>query len=124
MAIGLCLAAGALHAFVATHRFTLAWQHSIEKVRWEEDYVIGSAALELREARIAGSGAGMEPPDGAVLSGGVWHFRPATSRLRTLNLARSEFVDDYELCVLGRCHPLSRWIPVSAGVTTLAPCAR
>ena len=50
------MAAGALHAFVATHEFTLAWTHSIEKVRWEEDYRIVSDHIEIVEARIRGSG--------------------------------------------------------------------
>jgi len=36
----LCLVAGALTVAVPTSRFTLAWQHSVEKVLWEEDYLI------------------------------------------------------------------------------------
>lgn len=118
---GLCLAAGALHAFISASQFTLAWTHSIEKIRWEEDYRIENGALALVEARIRGSGAGMEIPADAILREGVWHYRPSLAPQPALHLARSDFVADYELCV-ERCRPLRDWIPVAAGVTTIAPC--
>ena len=69
-----------------------------------------------------GSGAGMEPPAGARLRQGVWHYRLADPWRRELVLARSEFVPDYELCIDGSCRPLSDWMPVTAGPTTLGPC--
>ena len=72
---------------------------------------------------IQGSGAGMEPPPDAVLQGGVWHYRVADPWRRSLVLARSEFVRDYELCVHDHCQPLSHWIAVAAGTTTLQACA-
>jgi hypothetical protein len=122
-ALGICLAAGAFHAHLAGATFTLAWQHSIEKVRWEEDYRVEGAALVLSEARIRGTGAGMEPPEGALLEHGVWRYRPRLPPLPRLTLARSGYVRDYELCLEGRCRPLSAWIPVTAGTTTLAPCS-
>jgi hypothetical protein len=58
----LCLAAGAVAASLAIDSFTLSWIHSIEKIRWEEDWRIEAGALVVTEARIRGSGAGMEPP--------------------------------------------------------------
>ena len=109
-------------ATVATRHFTLRWQHSIEKTAWEEDYVVAGDWLLLSGARIHGSGAGMEPPPGAFLQGGVWHYRVADPWRRTLVLARSEFVRDYELCLQQRCRPLSDWLPVAAGTTTLQTC--
>ena len=130
----LCLSAGpappsatatsvVIQATIATPHFTLRWQHSIEKTAWEEDYVVAGDWLLLSGARIQGSGAGMEPPPGALLQGGVWHYRVADPWRRTLELARSEFVRDYELCLDGAgCQPLGRWIPVSAGPTTLRAC--
>lgn len=118
----LCIVAGALTATVPTGRFTLAWRHSVEKVLWEEDYVIAGHWLLATGARIRGSGAGMEPPDGAVLHDGAWHYRPAGRWLRELQLARSDYTPDYLLCFGGRCRPLSRWVPVAAGPTTLRPC--
>ena len=120
LAAALCLSAGtaplASVASVATTQFTLRRQHSIEKIVWEEDYVVAGGA------RIRGSGAGMEPPPDAVLQAGVWHYRVADPWRRALVLARSEFVRDYELCVHENCQPLSHWIPVAAGTTTLQAC--
>lgn len=119
----LCLAAAGYSAHVPAHHFTLVWRHSIEKIDWEEDYVVAGDWLYLSGARIRGSGAGMEPSDEALLVDGVWHYRPAQRWSRTLTVARSEFVQDYRLCIDGRCTPMWRWIPVSAGATTLTPCA-
>ena len=121
--LGISLGAGALHAFIATTQFTLAWTHSIEKIRWEEDYRAVSGSLELTEARVRGSGAGMEPPAGAVLRDGAWHYRPALPPQAALHLARSTYVRDYEVCVDGVCRPLVDWIPVSAGTTTVMVCS-
>ena len=135
LAAGLCLSAGtaplASAPSVATTQFTLRWQHSIEKTAWEEDYLVAGSWLLLSGARIRGSGAGMEPPPDAVLQGGIWHYRVADPWRRTLVLARSEFVRDYELCLDAAsaasaaavaCQPMSHWIPVSAGTTTLRAC--
>lgn len=118
----LCLVAGALAATVPTGRFTLAWQHSVEKVLWEEDYLIAGRWLYATGARIRGSGAGMEPPDGAVLHEAAWRYRPANRWLRELRLARSTYTPDYQLCFDGRCWPLSHWLPADAGATILRPC--
>ena len=121
-AAALCLVAGALTVTVPATRFTLAWEHSVEKVAWEEDYLVAGDWLYATGARIRGSGAGMEPPDGSVLHDGAWRYRPAQRFLRELRLARSEFTPDYRLCFDGRCRPLSDWVPLSAGPTTLRPC--
>lgn len=123
----LCLSAGTAPPFsaasIAATQFTLRWQHSIEKTAWEEDYVVAGRWLLLSGARIRGSGAGMEPPPDALLQGGVWHYRLADPWRRSLVLARSEFVSDYELCLHGNCQPLFHWIPVAAGATTVRACA-
>lgn len=121
-AAALCLFAGGLTAVVPAASFTLAWQHSVEKVAWEEDYLVAGAWLYATGARVRGSGAGMEPPEGSVLARGAWHYRPAQRWLRELTLARSAFAPDYRLCIDGRCRPLSDWIPIAAGATTLRPC--
>jgi hypothetical protein len=78
----LCLAAGAVAASLAVETFTLSWAHSIEKIRWEEDWRVEGHALVITEARIRGSGAGMEPPEGAVLTNGVWLTSPGCHRKR------------------------------------------
>jgi hypothetical protein len=119
----LCLLAGALRVVVPAAQFTLAWEHTVEKVAWEEDYVVAGAWLQLSAARVRGSGAGMEPPNDAVLRDGVWHYRPALHRFRSIALAHSTFGTDYRLCIDGNCRPLSDLIAPELGVTTLAPCA-
>ena len=103
----LCIAAGALVAALAVDSFTLAWTHSIEKIRWEEDWRIEDGRLRLVEARIRGSGAGMEPPDDAVFEHGAWRYAPNIPPLPRLRLAHSTFTAGYELCTEGRCRPLA-----------------
>lgn len=122
--IGLCLASGVIAAHIATTGFTLAWMHSIEKIRWEEDWRIGARALTVVEGRIRGSGAGMEPPDGAELVGGVWHYR-VDRRLASVDLAHSPYTTGYELCVAGRCRPLASYLPGLPAIATirLRPCS-
>lgn len=120
----LCLMAGSLQADIPVDRFTLRWQHSIEKIDWEEDYRIVGGWLFLSSARVRGSGAGMEPPAGAYYAHGVWHYRPVPDMRwsRSLLLTRSEFARDYDLCIAASCRPLAHWIPISAGTTTAESC--
>lgn len=118
----LCLAAGASHVVIPTRHFTLRWQHSIEKIEWDEDYVVAGAWLMLSGARIRGSGAGMEPPPTAWLDHGVWHYRVSDPWRDEIVLARSNFVRDYDLCIDGQCRTLAHWIPATAGVTVLTAC--
>ncbi len=105
--IGVCLAAAGVAISLPLHGFTLAWTHSIEKIRWEEDYRIAGRHLKLVEARIRGSGAGMEPPDDAVLKNGVWHYQPALPPQDRVRLTRSSYVADYDLCWDNTCRPLT-----------------
>ncbi len=120
----LCIAAGGAVVALALNTFTLAWTHSIEKVRWEEDYRIEGHALRLTEARIRGSGAGMEPPEGARLEHGVWHYTPALPLLPVLRLTQSPYTQGYELCHDGKCKPLIKVFPnLPDGVVELTVCA-
>lgn len=123
LAAALCLAAGALQVSLPVQQFTLRWQHSIEKIAWDEDYEIAGSWLHISRARILGSGAGMEPPPDAWLLDGVWHYRLADPWRREVVLARSEFTPDYQLCIAGRCRPLTDWLPIAAGPVTMKPCA-
>jgi hypothetical protein len=113
--IGLCLASGVLTAFIATQEFTLRWTHSIEKVRWEENWQVRiddarTPVLRLVEGRIRGSGAGMEPPDGARLIDGVWHY-PVGHDMAEVELAHSHYTAGYELCLPAGCRPLADYLP-------------
>ena len=130
--LGICLAwAGATAApvFVPTERFTLAWTHSVERVRWEEDYRVDRAAdgtprLQLVLARVKGSAAGMEPPDDAVLDGGWYRYQPRTPLPPVLRLTRSPSTDDYELCTEQvPCQPMGHWLPRQGDLTELWACA-
>jgi hypothetical protein len=58
----LCLSAGLLSTTLAANAFTLAWTHSIEKVRWEEDW------------RIAGT-ASKSPPPASAAPAPAWSRR-------------------------------------------------
>ena len=108
---GVCIAAGVLAAALPVSAFTLAWTHSIEKIRWEEDYRIVDGRLLLEEARIRGSGAGMEPPAGARFEHGVWHYRPDLPPLERLRLTRSPYTAGYEICTARGCRPLTALLP-------------
>jgi hypothetical protein len=113
--IGICLgsaAAGIVAAFASAASFTLSWEHTAERVRWEEDYRVEGYRLVLTEARVKGSGAGMEPPADAVLRDGWWHYDPGLLPLPELRLTLSS-VGDYTLCWAGRCWPLSSLVAPS-----------
>tara|TARA_Y100000592_G_scaffold32812_1_gene52122 strand:- start:2698 stop:3105 length:408 start_codon:yes stop_codon:yes gene_type:complete len=106
--IGLCLGlAGAVWAELPTAEFTLAWTHTIEKIRWEEDYRVTAEGLLLGEARVKGSGAGMEIPDGAELRNGSWHYQRQLPPLQPLRVGRTPEAGDYQLCIDQRCRPMS-----------------
>ncbi|MFY9975283.1 MAG: DUF1850 domain-containing protein [Chromatiaceae bacterium] len=109
--MGLCLGlAGIVWATLPVRDFTLAWMHSIEHVRWEEDYRVTADGLVPGEARIQGSGAGMEPPEDAELRDGSWHYRVDLPPLSPLRVARTPEAGDYDLCLQGTCYPVSHWI--------------
>ena len=78
--MSLCILAAGKTTVLAVSAFTLSWTHSVEKTRWEEDWRVTPAGLEIVEARVKGSGAGMEPPEGAVLEGWVVDLRAEDRR--------------------------------------------
>lgn len=104
-----------MSAVLAIESFTLTWIHSIEKIRWEEDWRIEAGALVITEARIRGTGAGMEPPAGSVLKNGVWHYRPALPPQAVLRLSHSPHAGGYTLCTTALCQPLADLLPGIAG---------
>ncbi len=131
--LGVCLALAAAPAlaprFVPTQAFTLAWTHSIEKIRWEEDYRVlaplspsGAPRLRAGKARIEGSGAGMEPPPDALRKGRWYEYQPAPWPATPLRLTRSRYTADYDWCMQGQCQRLSALLPSAGDVTLLYPC--
>ena len=112
---GLCLGLAALiQLALPTTQFTLAWNHSVENVRWEEDYRIEGDRLQAVAARVRGSGAGMEIPDAALWHDGVWEYRPRLATLEKLRLTRSTFTADYQLCWAGACRSLTELLGPAA----------
>jgi hypothetical protein len=106
----LCLTAGAVAVALATQGFTLAWIHSVEKTEIQEDYRLSDDRLILTEARIKGSGAGFDPPAGAVLDGGWWRYWP-NREAKTVTLARSNAPGEWQICLDGLCHALAHYLP-------------
>ena len=100
----LCVLAAGKASVIATSLFTLSWQHSVEKVRWEEDWRVTPLGLEIVEARVRGSGAGMEPPEGARLVDGWWIYAPAVAPVPELFLAASgATAGGWRLCTAEDC---------------------
>lgn len=139
--LGICLAleaalSPASAVFLATDSFTLAWTHSIEKQRWEEDYRVvrdaqvpggqeapGLLLLPVR-ARVKGSGAGMEPGPDSQLIDGWFQYQPAQVILPSLRLSRSFFTEDFSLCLADSCRAMSEILPSDGGVTLLWACEK
>lgn len=109
--IGLCLGlAGMVWAQLPVSSFTLAWNHTVEKIRWEEDYRVTESGLVLTQARVRGNGAGMDIPQDARLESGSWHYRPQLPPLPLLNLGRTPEAGDYDLCLADGCHLMAEWV--------------
>jgi hypothetical protein len=87
--MSLCLFAAGKIMALGAGAFTLAWAHSVEKTAWEEDWRLTPAGLVIVEARVKGSGAGMEPPEGAHYDGAWWRYTPAAAPLAELRLIDS-----------------------------------
>ncbi|MER9597043.1 MULTISPECIES: DUF1850 domain-containing protein [unclassified Mesorhizobium] len=118
--MSLCIVAAGKTATLTVAAFTLAWTHSVEKTRWQEDWKVLPSGLQLVEARIKGSGAGMEPPQGSVLREGWWIYAPQVGPQRRLVLAASGATGEgWTLCTAQDCRELGK----AAGETiSLEPC--
>lgn len=102
--MSLCVVAAGKLMTLAAASFTLGWTHSVERVRWEEDWRLTPAGIELVQARVRGSGAGMEPPDGAVLEDGWWSYVPKLPPQPSLTLAASGATGQgWSLCTTQGC---------------------
>jgi hypothetical protein len=129
------LVAGVVRATLPATEFVVAWNHSVEKSRWEERYRVDGVNLRLVEARVQGFGAGMEPAADAVLRDGWWTWHPG-QLLASLRLTLSPFTTDYDLCWRAHCERLGDLIspahaggpdrdartPVSSGIVEVRAC--
>jgi hypothetical protein len=124
--LSLCLASAGVAKALSIAAFTLVWTHSIEKVDWQEDWRVTEAGLELVEARVKGSGAGMEPPPEARLVDGWFTWRPARAAMAEVALGNSGAAGEWRLCADGQCRTLSDILghSVGANATTMRACER
>lgn len=119
----LCLMAGAVVAPLLASEATLAWTHSVERIPWEEDWRATASGLELVEARVRGTGAGMEPPPEARFEGGAWRWRPSLPALPEVVMRRSGATADWRVCISGRCRPMGDLVPEGADPVVLRACS-
>ena len=124
--LSLCLASAGIVKTLALAAFTLGWTHSIEKVEWQEDWRITPQGLELVQARVKGSGAGMEPPSDARLVDGWFQWQPNAKPMPQVALGNSGAAGEWRLCHDGNCRTLSDIFghPVGLNVTTMSACER
>ena len=121
--LSLCLASAGIVKTLSVAAFTLAWTHSIEKVDWQEDWRVTSGGLELVQARVKGSGAGMEPPPEARLVDGWFQWQPKQPTMSQVVLGNSGAAGEWRLCSDGRCRALSEILGHPApNVTTMSAC--
>jgi hypothetical protein len=122
--LSLCLAAAGIVKTLALASFTLAWTHSIEKVEWQEDWRITPQGLELTQARVKGSGAGMEPPPDARLVDGWFQWEPKRVPMPEVALGNSGAAGEWRVCSDGKCRTLSEifGLPIGSNVTTMRAC--
>lgn len=119
--MALCIAGSMVVSRIAAVAFTLAWTHSVEKTRWEEDWRIENASLQIVEARVEGSGAGMEPGPGARYDGRFWRWRPPVGPQREVKLRRShESNEGWSLCSSNGCHIIGASAGSSETITLTA----
>lgn len=116
-----CLMVGAAVLTLAAPDFTLTWRHSVEKVEWRETWRVEAEGLRLVAAAVKGSGAGMEPGDGARLEAGWWVWSPDLPPVARLALAASGATGaGWQLCDGGGCREIGAE-PGTAVVLTPCP---
>lgn len=116
----LCVIAAGKTTMIAATAFTLSWTHSVEKTEWRETWAVTDKGLVVTEASVKGSGAGMDPGEGAVLKDGWWVWRPKLPPVAHLALAASgATLSPWTLCAGDECLTLG----VKLGETAMvAPC--
>ncbi|WP_029617150.1 DUF1850 domain-containing protein [Pseudorhizobium marinum] len=118
--VALCLLSAGKTTMFAASIFTLSWTHSVQKTEWREEWSVTPAGLQLTQASVKGSGAGMEPGPDAVLRDGWWTWQPDLPIQSRLSLAASGATGGgWTLCAGPEC----REIGAEAGETAvLSPC--
>jgi hypothetical protein len=122
--VSLCLISAGVTKTLALAAFTLVWTHTSEKTDWQEDWRVTPLGLELVEARVKGSGAGMEPPPDARLIDGWFQWRLRRAPMPQVVLGNSGLAGEWRLCTGGNCRTLSAILghPVGVRITTMRAC--
>lgn len=119
--MSLCVV-GAKTLAIAVNVFTLSWTHSVQKTLWQERWRVEAGGLRIVEARVEGSGAGMEAGEGAKFDGRFWRWTPNLPLLPQLLLRRSDAVPQgWTLCAAGTCRAIGDYRE-TADVVVLVPC--
>jgi hypothetical protein len=124
--VSLCLAGALLAVSLEVTSFNLVWTHSVEKIEWQEQWQVVQGVqgrahvdgppllLQLVEARVQGSGAGMEPPPNALREGPWWVWQPEQPALPVLRLAVSGATGRaWQLCTALGCRDLEAWLSLN-----------
>jgi hypothetical protein len=117
--LSLCLASSGVVKALALAGFTLAWTHSVEKTAWQEDWRVTPEGLALVQARVKGSGAGMEPPPEARLVDGWFQWQLQRAPLQRIVLGNSGAAGEWRICAEGQCRTISEIFGHDIGAATI-----
>ena len=119
----LCLATAALLVPLMTDQVTLSWRHSVEKTLWQEDWSLQPGGrIVLTQARVQGSGAGMDPPPEAIFADGFWRWTPVLPAQNQVIMRRSGATADWQVCVRNQCQGMDAFVPAEADPVVLTSC--
>lgn len=121
MGFSVCLVAAGVTIALGSP-VTLAWKHSVEKTEWRETWTAGADGLTLREARVQGSGAGMEPPPDARLEGDFFVWNPHLAPQASVSLRRSGATADWRICTEDTCRTMTDILHADTDPVTLTAC--
>ena len=122
--MSVCFATGTIAKMLQVTALSLAWTHSVEKIEWQEDWRVSPHGLVLVEARIKGSGAGIDPPPDARLIAGWWSWNSTPVERSEVILGQSDAVGDWRICADGRCATLPEILgrPPRTEATRMSSC--
>lgn len=85
----LCILTGGKVIALAVTGFTLSWDHSVQHIEWWERWQVSDRGLRPVEARVTGSGAGIDLPPDAVWKSDGWHYQPRLPWQKSVHLGAS-----------------------------------